>query len=104
EVCVTCDLRSLELCLSFCFFFQAEDGIRESSVSGVQTCALRICVCVCVCVCVISPMHMLHLHEVYLVFVCSGMGQTWTTAESHAPLCYSREGTTGVGVWGRGCA
>src|SRR4030066_2369095 len=26
-----------------CFFFQAEDGIRDSSVTGVQTCALPIC-------------------------------------------------------------
>src|SRR5207237_6886729 len=26
----------------FCFFFQAEDGIRDSSVTGVQTCALPI--------------------------------------------------------------
>src|SRR5260370_11914357 len=26
------------------FFFQAEDGIRDSSVTGVQTCALPICV------------------------------------------------------------
>jgi len=28
-------------CLSF--FFQAEDGIRDTSVTGVQTCALPIC-------------------------------------------------------------
>ena len=28
---------------SFSFFFQAEDGIRYSSVTGVQTCALPIC-------------------------------------------------------------
>src|SRR5260370_40760910 len=26
------------------FFFQAEDGIRDSSVTGVQTCALPICI------------------------------------------------------------
>src|SRR5437762_6433332 len=25
------------------FFFQAEDGIRDTSVTGVQTCALPIC-------------------------------------------------------------
>src|SRR5260370_23822955 len=33
------------ICVSlFCFFFfQAEDGIRDSSVTGVQTCALPIC-------------------------------------------------------------
>ena len=31
-------------CLFFFFFFQAEDGIRDTSVTGVQTCALPICV------------------------------------------------------------
>src|SRR5438046_4285926 len=29
--------------MSFYFFFQAEDGIRDWSVTGVQTCALPIC-------------------------------------------------------------
>src|SRR5256885_9309493 len=28
---------------SFFFFFQAEDGIRDYKVTGVQTCALPIC-------------------------------------------------------------
>ena len=28
----------------FVFFFQAEDGIRDRLVTGVQTCALPICV------------------------------------------------------------
>src|SRR5690606_40978075 len=28
---------------SFLFFFQAEDGIRDFHVTGVQTCALPIC-------------------------------------------------------------
>src|SRR5207237_4416891 len=33
------------LSVIFCFFFfQAEDGIRDSSVTGVQTCALPISV------------------------------------------------------------
>src|SRR2546422_4561386 len=29
--------------LCFFFFFQAEDGIRDVAVTGVQTCALPIC-------------------------------------------------------------
>src|SRR5690606_40684328 len=29
--------------LSYFFFFQAEDGIRDFHVTGVQTCALPIC-------------------------------------------------------------
>src|SRR2546422_6753354 len=33
------------LYVSFCFFFfQAEDGIRDVAVTGVQTCALPICI------------------------------------------------------------
>ena len=31
-------------CLLFFFFFQAEDGIRDHCVTGVQTCALPISV------------------------------------------------------------
>src|SRR2546426_9021974 len=30
------------MCLFFFFFFQAEDGIRDYKVTGVQTCALPI--------------------------------------------------------------
>src|SRR4029434_11348636 len=37
----------------FACFFQAEDGIRDSSVTGVQTCALPI-LFVCVCVLIIG--------------------------------------------------
>src|SRR5690606_40665013 len=32
-----------------CFFFQAEDGIRDFHVTGVQTCALPIFVALLVC-------------------------------------------------------
>src|SRR5256884_1413482 len=34
-ICIYC-------CLFFFFFFQAEDGIRDVAVTGVQTCALPI--------------------------------------------------------------
>src|SRR5260370_20477143 len=40
-VCFLVFLPYLYMCVSF-FFFQAEDGIRDSSVTGVQTCALPI--------------------------------------------------------------
>src|SRR3712207_8254105 len=36
-MCICC-------CMYFFFFFQAEDGIRDIGVTGVQTCALPICV------------------------------------------------------------
>src|SRR5699024_2054875 len=32
----------LTYCIVVCFFFQAEDGIRDRNVTGVQTCALPI--------------------------------------------------------------
>src|SRR5437588_6276897 len=38
-------LAVLQLCIAvlhFVFFFQAEDGIRDHCVTGVQTCALPI--------------------------------------------------------------
>src|SRR5437763_10924348 len=35
------DINSISY-LDYVFFFQAEDGIRDTSVTGVQTCALPI--------------------------------------------------------------
>src|SRR2546430_13492026 len=38
-----CDIFDSYMCLSVLFFFfQAEDGIRDLTVTGVQTCALPI--------------------------------------------------------------
>src|SRR5256886_9163672 len=39
--CQICLRVLLDVCLFF--FFQAEDGIRDLTVTGVQTCALPIC-------------------------------------------------------------
>src|SRR5256886_10844306 len=36
------ELDAAQLIKMFCFFFQAEDGIRDLTVTGVQTCALPI--------------------------------------------------------------
>src|SRR5699024_11824124 len=38
------------LVIVFFFFFQAEDGIRDRNVTGVQTCALPILFCINFCV------------------------------------------------------
>src|SRR5437868_3039486 len=38
-------LLTLLVILTMPFFFQAEDGIRDRNVTGVQTCALPICRC-----------------------------------------------------------
>src|SRR3989475_3367236 len=40
--CLDTLFRATLACGSF-FFFQAEDGIRDLTVTGVQTCALPIC-------------------------------------------------------------
>src|SRR5215467_13248152 len=37
-----CCLSDLEVVVKIFFFFQAEDGIRDYKVTGVQTCALPI--------------------------------------------------------------
>src|SRR5437773_9504966 len=43
---IVCDTSMLRcrviLCIFLFFFFQAEDGIRDRDVTGVQTCALQI--------------------------------------------------------------
>src|SRR2546427_9029240 len=49
-VCCVCACTSMMLLcvvvlLFFFFFFQAEDGIRDLTVTGVQTCALPISGC-----------------------------------------------------------
>src|SRR2546430_13219906 len=36
------DMQPATMRLCLCFFFQAEDGIRDLTVTGVQTCALPI--------------------------------------------------------------
>src|SRR5689334_23914098 len=41
-VCGETIVMSGTLRLVLCFFFQAEDGIRDGTVTGVQTCALPI--------------------------------------------------------------
>src|SRR2546422_3646736 len=42
--CVPCNSWSVMVIVPwFFFFFQAEDGIRDVAVTGVQTCALPIC-------------------------------------------------------------
>src|SRR5215216_351228 len=38
----TAGLAALTLAITCCFFFQAEDGILDDLVTGVQTCALPI--------------------------------------------------------------
>src|SRR5690606_40679192 len=41
--CSNVSVRSAFRQSGFSFFFQAEDGIRDFHVTGVQTCALPIC-------------------------------------------------------------
>ena len=48
------------------FFFQAEDGIRDIGVTGVQTCALPICIQVVMVIAISNPIIqgvMLYLFE-----------------------------------------
>src|SRR5437764_15021888 len=56
----------------FVFFFQAEDGIRDTSVTGVQTCALPISTC----------------------FTAPGSASRTTRRRAPPPGCSSRGSTT----------
>ena len=47
------------------FFFQAEDGIRDHCVTGVQTCALPICI-VDYTVLTRRLLHRIHIYRRYL--------------------------------------
>src|SRR5699024_12216373 len=53
------------------FFFQAEDGIRDRNVTGVQTCALPIYVPPCV-ILNLTKCTVLNLHSVHIALF-------WTT-------------------------
>src|SRR5699024_11827541 len=42
ECLILCCCRAVPYFVIYVFFFQAEDGIRDRNVTGVQTCALPI--------------------------------------------------------------
>src|SRR5260370_14882573 len=74
---------------SFFFFFQAEDGIRDSSVTGVQTCALPICLCL-----VPQPRPRIAFAE-YLGWVAYNNGDY----KDAAHWLELSKGNTGPGLW-----
>src|SRR5258708_18581644 len=83
----------------FFFFFQAEDGIRDDLVTGVQTCALPISgVCHAVVVRRLWPSgagsHVLWLCGDYFERrVTAGSGGRWST--NHPSCLWRREGGGG---------
>src|SRR5215510_7201330 len=60
----------LEICFCFFFFFQAEDGIRDGHVTGVQTCALPILTPA-------SVFGMLTSAQALIVALFGGAGSAW---------------------------
>ena len=65
------------------FFFQAEDGIRDIGVTGVQTCALPIWTC--------GAQHAVRVgsvmslsHDGYVVFDTDPRVETWANAAESA--------------------
>src|SRR5207245_6446328 len=51
------------------FYFQAEDGIRDATVTGVQTCALPICV--------LEPGHVLDGNGAHVCALAGGARAGW---------------------------
>src|SRR5699024_11951508 len=73
-VCRPCRIRDLASLFayqggmySWCFFFQAEDGIRDRNVTGVQTCALPIFAGLCMNV--VHPIWEVEIHDWSLLTV-----------------------------------
>src|SRR5207249_8263901 len=69
-----------------CFFFQAEDGIRDRNVTGVQTCALPI-----------YPANVSLLHPAGLRAPTNGSGARTSPAAAFAPLPRKRSEERRVG-------
>src|SRR5437868_12900347 len=57
--------NSCAIAVNVCFFFQAEDGIRDRNVTGVQTCALPICTSQKIALNTLSSAIMVRLNKVY---------------------------------------
>src|SRR5699024_12205978 len=69
------------------FFFQAEDGIRDRNVTGVQTCALPISIDK------ISPIGTIQINELALLSIqtlgkgrCAGVAADWLDPKCIATL------------------
>src|SRR5205823_9300127 len=62
---------------SFFFFFQAEDGIRDKLVTGVQTCALPIFLAGGIVACAAGP----HGRRIYRTVV-GNCGRCWGHSDS----------------------
>src|SRR5437879_6721591 len=75
------------------FFFQAEDGIRDTSVTGVQTCALPICKNLVIRELMSQFVH-LHLHTDYSMLdgacdvekLCKRVRSEEHTSELQSPM------------------
>src|SRR5699024_11984696 len=76
------------------FFFQAEDGIRDRNVTGVQTCALPICTTITAAPVNRQPAALPHtgIFPSPLTTVTAWMSETRTTAWSWA--CSTSTGAT----------
>src|SRR5699024_12225987 len=72
------------------FFFQAEDGIRDRNVTGVQTCALPICS--------VNPLVLRHIFKTILCTIeirftigCMCMFMTkWSTPMGWLPVWFMK--------------
>src|SRR5690625_7786558 len=87
------------MCTCSLFFFQAEDGIRDGHVTGVQTCALPILVEVWDLI-VNGRMHQLHAIDDEIPH----LDQTWVVPVRTCQWRRSEERRVGkrVGLGGRG--
>src|SRR5207249_8831715 len=75
----------------FFFFFQAEDGIRDRNVTGVQTCALPICECEsAACSPVVEDRRQIRIHDRASRFAFDPEDRGPRTRTAAAPGHYGR--------------
>src|SRR5256885_8808489 len=96
----------VSLLYDYFFFFQAEDGIRDYKVTGVQTCALPILAASAVVLAVEHPLwrnHVAHLIPPAALLVGAGLDRLLKAgpAGRRPPNHQSRSGERRVGEEGR---
>src|SRR5205807_6722844 len=70
----------------FFFFFQAEDGIRDYKVTGVQTCALPILPILCVTTCILVAQS--NLSTLTKFMICAGLSIVSTFSSANGVVCW----------------
>src|SRR6266705_4829588 len=85
--------------VGFFFFFQAEDGIRDRTVTGVQTCALPISTPVRTGIQTAQPGYEAPLHShpyVEILHILDGAAEAWIEGREDEPIVLEQGDTLAI--------